>query len=118
MLLLVFLLAVALQQGIAFLQLKQNVGSYAYANIGYGLRELGKPGDYIGQVADVCWNRMPDRMSDVEGYQPRYLIAREVAAGVTETQWFCAYLLEIKPAPPANYTPAAFPPFERKESAN
>ena len=117
-LLLIFLLAVILQQWAAYLQLRNAVGQYAYANVGYGLRIVGQEGEFVGKIIDLRWNQMPDRVSDVEGYQPRYLIARETVSDVTETLWFCTYLFDVKDVPPATYTPKPFPLFERKESIN
>lgn len=107
-----FLFAVGVQQGVRYHQLRDCIGQYAYANPGYGLRMIGKNGQFIGQIIDIRWNALPTRSDDVEGYQPRYLIARETIHGMTETEWFCTYLFTVKQKPPKRYKPSQFPSFK------
>ncbi len=103
-----FLVILAAEQIWRYQRMRSQIGEYAYSSP-FALRQLGQEGDYIGQVVDMRWNIAPVRPEDVKGLQPRYLIARETVPGVTEEQWWCAYLFSLSPAPPAGYRPSPFP---------
>lgn len=102
------LLAIGAEQWWSARAMGTNVGRWAYS-VNYALRVLGEEGDFVGRVRDFKWNALPDRADDVRGFQPRYLIAREVLPGVTEAQWWCAYLVEAATRPPAEFYPSPFP---------
>lgn len=110
-----FLMAVGIQQGLRYHHLREAIGQYAYASPGYGMRSIGKNGQYIGAILDTRWNVLPTQKNDVEGYQPRFLVARETIPGMTETVWLCTYLFTVKPEPPQKYKPSPFPPFQNNQ---
>lgn len=107
-LLVFFILIISVEQWLNYRELQNYIGNYAYSD-SFALRTLGRYNQYIGEVVDVKWNAFPNQEEDIEGFQPRLLIARETTSGVTETQWWCAYLFQIKDRPPKNYTPTPFP---------
>ncbi len=102
------LLSVLIEQWFSYQNLQNSIGKHAYSK-SYALRTLGRENQYIGKVVDVEWNSFPHHKKDIEGIQPRLLVAREVASGATETQWWCAYLFEISDHPPKKYKPSPFP---------
>jgi len=104
----VFFVILVVEQAWRYQWIRSQIGEYAYSSP-FALRQLGKEGEYIGQVVDMRWNIPPLRPDDVKGLQPRYLIARETVPGVTEEQWWCAYLFVLSPEPPAQYKPSPFP---------
>jgi len=104
-----FLLTVGGEQIWKYTLLRGQIGQYAYG-YSYAMRNLGVPGQYIGQVTDVRWNALSSYPGDIPGFQPRLSIARETVAGTTETQWFCAYLVNCTNQPPHGYEPSPFPP--------
>jgi len=104
----ILLLVIAIEQWLSYHDLQNSIGKYAYSK-SYALRTLGKEHQYVGKVIDVEWNSLPRQEKDIEGFQPRLLVARETTAGVTETQWWCAYLLETKDQEPKNFKPSPFP---------
>ena len=110
------LLIIALEQWFSYQRLRAHVGHYAYA-ANYARRFIGGEGAYVGLVIDARWNAMPDRSEDIKGFQPRFLVAREVLPGVTESRWWCAYLVNLAPAPPAQFTPSPFPPLVLGDNA-
>ncbi len=103
-----FLGILAAEQAWQYQRIRSHIGEYAYSSP-FALRQLGKEGEYIGQVMDMRWNIPPLRPDDVKGLQPRYLIARENVPGATEEQWWCAYLFTLSPDPPTGYRPSPFP---------
>lgn len=107
---------IAIEQWIKYRSLQGTIGMYAYSEP-YALRQLGKKGTYLGQVVDFKWNSKPTHDDDVKGYQPRYLIAREVVAGSTETQWWCSYLCSVSDKPPKRFRPSPFPELELLDHA-
>lgn len=111
-LLTVFLLAVAVEQWFSYRAMRRQVGQYTYA-AGYALQIPGKEGEYIGQIVDTKWNAMPEHEDDIQGFQPRFLIARETVPGVTETKWWCSYLFEVSPDQPQKFKPSPFPKYRR-----
>ena len=105
----VFLLVVACEQVWKYFQLRSRIGTYAYG-ASYALRNLGKPGRYVGRVVDFRWNASPSYPGDIKGFQPRYLIARETVPGSTESCWLCTYMVTCATKAPAKYQPSPFPP--------
>lgn len=106
-----FLAGVGVHQWVSYQQLRANIGKHAYASVGLALRVIGRKGAYIGQIVDARWNRLPEREDAIQGFQPRYLVARETVEGVTESRWYCTYLIEPRPTPPKSFKPSPFPPF-------
>jgi len=103
-----FLCFVAGEQIWKYFRLRNYIGMYAYS-FPYALRIIGQKNEYIGQVVDVRWNRTPLDSDDIQGIQPRFLIARETIAGTTETRWYCAYLVTCTTQTPTHFQPSAFP---------
>ncbi len=103
-----FVAAVGIEQTYKYFKMRSQIGSYAYS-LSYARRQIGNEKDYIGRVVDIRWNALREHPDDVKGFQPQYLIARETITGVTEEQWWCAYLFICQPTPPINYKPAPFP---------
>lgn len=102
------LIIIGLQQILEYWSMRNHIGKNAYAS-SYALRQLGEYGKYIGVVKDVKWNALPKQEKDIQGFQPRYLIARETVSGVTKEQWWCAYLFDVSDIAPDQYKPAPFP---------
>ncbi len=104
-----FLLTVVSEQIMKYVSLRGLIGQYAYGH-SYAMRNLGIPGQYIGRVTGVRWNALASHPGDIPGFQPRLSIARETVVGTTETQWFCAYLVNCTNQPPNENEPSPFPP--------
>ena len=112
-----FLLIVTGEQVWKYIQLRHQIGQYAYS-FPYALRIIGKKDQYIGKVVDIRWNSEAIDQDDIRGIQPRYLIARETVAGTTEIRWICAYLVNCATQPPKRYVPSPFPEITTEDIAS
>jgi hypothetical protein len=106
-----FFTLLLVHQLLSAIQLKRDIGLYAYSSVGHALQVIGRKGEYVGTIVDARWNKYADREEEIQGFQPRYLVAREVTSGVTETVWYCAYLIIPSETAPANIKPSPFPPY-------
>ncbi|MGI6454539.1 MAG: hypothetical protein ACOX5R_02835 [bacterium] len=103
---------IALEQWFSYQELRKNVGKHAYTTVGYALRMVGRKGEYVGRIIDCKWNSLPASPEDIQGFQPRYLIERQVRPDQMECRWFCTYLFDVRDQPPKKYRPSQFPQFQ------